>query len=207
MLKPGIIADENKIKEFIECTDINDVWYESFEGWKLNLRLGNEVYLSSEELPKVLEKGDVVSIRSGEFALLITEEKIKLPFNVMGFISMRFSFKRKGLINVSGFHVDPGYYGKLIFSVYNAGPNDIVVRRCDSLFMIFFERFENKISESYKQKENYENIPSSMITDIKGRSVTLSNNAVKIEKLEFYFKILLGVVIAMVTLVVKGLLE
>jgi hypothetical protein len=46
-----------------------------------------------------------------------------------------------------------------------------------------------------------------MVSDIKGRSVTLSNNAAKIEKLEFYFKVLLGVVIALASLVVKGLIE
>ncbi|MDK2888441.1 MAG: dCTP deaminase [Thermoanaerobacter sp.] len=202
MMEPGIITDENEIKKFIECDDKEDIWGECFEGWKLNLRLGSEVYLSSEDLPKKLKKGDLISIRSGEFALLITEEKIKLPLDVMGFISMRFSFKRKGLINVSGFHVDPGYEGKLIFSVYNAGPNDIVVRRCDSLFMIFFERLDEYIDEKFKQRRGYENIPADMVSDIKGRSVTLSNNAAKIEKLEFYFKVLLGVVIALASLVV-----
>ncbi len=203
----GIIKDESDIKRFIQCNDKDDIWGENFEGWKFNLRLGSEVYLSSEDIPEKLNKGDLISIRSGEFALLITEENITLPPDVMGFISMRFKYKRKGLINVSGFHVDPGYEGKLIFSVYNAGPSDIVVRRLDSLFMIFFERISEDIDEKYRPKHGYNNIQSDMVSDIKGRSVTLSNNAAKIEKLEFYFKILLGVVIAMLTLVVKGLLE
>jgi dCTP deaminase len=171
-MEPGIITDENEIKKFIECDDKEDIWGECFEGWKLNLRLGSEVYLSSEDLPKKLKKGDLISIRSGEFALLITEEKIKLPLDVM------------------------------IFSVYNAGPNDIVVRRCDSLFMIFFERLDEYIDEKFKQRRGYENIPADMVSDIKGRSVTLSNNAAKIEKLEFYFKVLVGVVIALASLVV-----
>jgi dCTP deaminase len=143
MVEQGIIVSENEIKGFVDCEDKGEVWDECFEGWKLNLRLGTEVYLSSEDLPRKLSKGDLISIRSGEFALLITEEEIRLPLNVMGSISMRFGFKRKGLINVSGFHVDPGYEGKLIFSVYNAGPNDIVVRRCDSLFMIFLRNLKS----------------------------------------------------------------
>lgn len=200
---PGIIKDENEIKGFVECDDKETVWGNNYEGWKLNLRLGSEVYLSSEDLPNKLGKGDLVAIRSGEFALLITEEKIKIPFDVMGFISMRFKYKRKGLINVSGFHVDPGYNGKLIFSVYNAGPNDIIVRRYDPLFMIFFEKLSEAVDErEYKPKAGYSNIPSDMISDIMGSSVTLSNNAAKIEKLEFYFKVMLGVVIALVSLVV-----
>jgi hypothetical protein len=40
----------------------------------------------------------------------------------MAFISMRTAFKFKGLVNISGFHVDPGYKGKLIFAVFNASP-------------------------------------------------------------------------------------
>ena len=42
------------------------------------------------------------------------------------------------LINVSGFHVDPNYKGKLIFSAFNAGPRDIILRKLDPVFMIFF---------------------------------------------------------------------
>lgn len=202
MVVPGIITDETEIKGFVECDDRGALRSENYEGWKLNLSLGSEVYLSSEDLPKKLKKGDLVSIRSGEFALLITEEKIKLPLNVMGFISVRFKYKRKGLINVSGFHVDPGYEGKLIFSVYNAGPNDIIIRRSDPLFMIFFEKLIDFVDAKYKPKLGYSNIPSDMVFDIAGCSVTLSNNAAKIEKLEFNFKVMLGVVIALVSLIV-----
>lgn len=55
----------------------------------------------------------------------------------MGFISLRFSIKGTGLINVSGFHVDPGYEGRLIFSVYNAGPTAITMTRGQDLFLLW----------------------------------------------------------------------
>ena len=205
---PGIIIDEYEINGFVECDDKRGIWSKNFEGWKLNLRLGSEVYLSSDDLPKKLKKGDLIAIRSGEFALLITEEKIKLPFDVMGYISMRFKYKRKGLINVSGFHVDPGYKGKLIFSVYNAGPNDIIIRRSDPLFMIFFEKLSATVDEKkYSPKLGYSSIPSDMVSDIMGRSATLSNNAAKIEKLEFNFKVMLGVLFALASIVVALLYQ
>jgi dCTP deaminase len=43
-----------------------------------------------------------------------------------------------GLINVSGFHVDPGFYGKLIYAVYNAGPSEIHLSRGTEMFLIWF---------------------------------------------------------------------
>jgi dCTP deaminase len=48
---------------------------------------------------------------------------------------MKFKIKQRGLVNVSGFHVDPGYSGKLLFSVYNAGPRSIVLTRGEPVFV------------------------------------------------------------------------
>lgn len=61
------------------------------------------------------EKKSQFTIPKGQFALLITEEIVKVPNNALAFISFKAKYKYKGLINVSGFHVDPGWYGKLTF--------------------------------------------------------------------------------------------
>ena len=47
----------------------------------------------------------------------------------MAFISIKAKLKFRGLVNVSGFHIDPGYRGKIIFAVFNAGPQPILLRR------------------------------------------------------------------------------
>ena len=51
----------------------------------------------------------------------MTKESIEVPLDALGLISIRSKYKLKGLINVSGFHVDPGFRGSLVFAVYNAG--------------------------------------------------------------------------------------
>jgi len=61
--------------------------------------------------------GKQIAIPPGQLALLITEEEVAIPTNRIGFISIKFTAKMRGLINVSGFHVDPGFKGKLKFSV------------------------------------------------------------------------------------------
>src|SRR5439155_10476374 len=107
--------------------------------WSYDLRLGKEAYLSSQKYLQHLDSDrDSIVIEPGEFALLMTYESVNIPRDCVAFISLRFSYALKGLINISGFHVDPGYEGKLVFSVYNAGPNPVVMRYLDPVFMIVF---------------------------------------------------------------------
>ncbi|MGE5604695.1 MAG: dCTP deaminase domain-containing protein [Bacteroidota bacterium] len=123
-----------------------------YNNWSYDLCLGDEVYITSEKEPKILTPLEpYVNIRPGDFALLITQECIAVPPDCMAFISVKFTYKQKGLINISGFHVDPNYQGKIIFSVYNAGPNDILLKLGEPVFMIFFEELDvpcNKERES-----------------------------------------------------------
>lgn len=207
MLPTGIVTDEAKIRRYVNVDSLikdgatlNEVdkdFKNSFKNWRCDLRLGNEVYISSERAPRQLKKGEFVTIHPGDFVLLLTKEHLKLPANVMGFISMRFDYKEKGLINVSGFHVDPKYEGKLIFSAFNAGPKDIVLRESDPIFMIFFERMHFLEGEApSKVKTGFEYIPAKMVEEIQGKSATLSANANRLDRIEFYMKVMGGIIIA-----------
>ncbi|AZR74281.1 hypothetical protein BBF96_13245 [Anoxybacter fermentans] len=193
----SIITSKKKIENFFE-KGFND---KCFCGWSYDLRLGNEVFITSEKEPFILtDENPFVVIKPGDFALLITEEEIKLDENHMAFISVKFTYKKRGLINISGFHVDPTYKGKIIFSVYNAGPNDIVLKKGQPVFMIFFQELKNNLGESYYRGEEscYKNIPVEMMTDIRGASASLSENASKIERLENTLKIYGGIAIAII---------
>lgn len=111
--------------------------------------------------------GGTVVIPPGQFALLLTEEKVLLPATVMGFISLKSDPKFRGLINVSGFHVDPGFAGRLIFSVYNAGPSLINLDRGERLFQLWIADLSGKNLDAYKrQKGGYANIPSEVISKV-----------------------------------------
>src|SRR6266566_3608187 len=79
------------------------------------LHLGAEAYVSGEKEKTRLDRDQIVAIAPGQIALLLTEEKLRMPTNVIGFISLKTSVKVPGLINVSGFHVDPGFEGRLVF--------------------------------------------------------------------------------------------
>jgi dCTP deaminase len=133
-----------RLPELITGYDEKNVVTGSYE-----LGLGSEAYITGQKKKIQLgEKGHVV-IPPGQFALLITEERIRIPADAIGFISIKSKYKLWGLINVSGFHVDPGFDGKLIFSVYNAGVQDIVVSRKKRMFLLWLSSMDEP-GEGYK---------------------------------------------------------
>jgi dCTP deaminase len=106
--------------------------------------------------------GAQLTIPPGQFALLLTEEIVHIPATTIGFISIKSRFKIHGLVNVSGFHVDPGFRGRLIFAVYNAGGNNIVVSRGESLFLLWLAALDRETTHTYSgSRMDQDSIPNS----------------------------------------------
>lgn len=115
------------------------------------LSIGDEVYItpSSDAVEpkartkrKLSERNPGFTIPPGQFAFLLTQECVRMPRDVMAFISVRAKVKFRGLVNISGFHVDPGFQGRLVFSVFNAGPAPIHLERLQKCFLIWFAQVE-----------------------------------------------------------------
>lgn len=115
--------------------------------------VGQEAYITSNaSQTTVLAKDSKVVIPPGQFGLLVTQETVRIPANVVAFISIRAGIKFRGLINVSGFHVDPGYYGQLRFAVYNAGSQDIVLDQDERVFMLWFADLDDTDVDPYRKR-------------------------------------------------------
>ena len=137
------------------------------------LAIGAEIYISpgqKKEKASVqrLDVNEAFYIPPGQFAFLLTEEVVKVPHDAFAFIALRTRTKFKGLVNVSGFHADPGYDGRLIFAVFNAGPGDVHLRRGEDLFTISFATLDEVTDNPRSETERFLRIPSSIITPIAG---------------------------------------
>lgn len=144
----------NKLEKILEKALGDKFKPERIKQLSYELSLGEEVFLtdSKDGKPEILnEKNRVIEINPGQFALLLADEKISMPDDKLGLISIKASEKLKGLLNVSGFHVDPGFNGQLLFSVYNAGPSKITLKKGNPYFLIWFA----DISESLNNEEVY----------------------------------------------------
>ncbi len=151
-----------------------------------DLRLGSEAYLVGSDAPTFLNDEDqqYLTVPPGQFAILTCYEKVNLPRNVMGFISLRNKLKMQGLVNISGFHVDPTFRGNLIFAVNNAGPSDIRLRFKESTFTIFFSEVSGDIGTPRgEQNKPLNGIPLEYVQYLGGSSVTLTKLQKEIDDL------------------------
>lgn len=173
------------------------------------LSLGAQVFQtdSSPRAVKELKKNEKIEIKPGQFALLLTAEYVKIPNDKIAFISIKAGVKFKGLINVSGFHVDPGFEGNLLFSVYNAGPSSIVLSNGTPYFPIWFSELNEK--QEYKGRhEKQASIPDEPVSALSQGELTSPNVLSKrIEDLK-HFKtklewVVLAIFAAVLSLTIK----
>ncbi len=194
---------ENLLPSCIEDYNVNHIDNVAYE-----LCLGNEVYLTDSTSGKkeiLDDKNSQVVIKPGQFALLLTQETVKLPVSILAFISIKFSQKIKGLVNISGFHVDPGFNGKIIFSVYNAGPTTIVLDKGEPYFMIWFSELTSD-SDPYKgSHQNQIKISAKHITDLQGELASpnallkrIKKNETLLTNIKWAAGILIGLAIAII---------
>lgn len=153
------------------------------------LSLGDQVFVTGEDKAKRrIETGTQITIPPGQFANLLTEETVRVPNDALGLISMKFTLKQPGLVNVSGFHVDPGYVGKLLFSVYNAGPQSVPITSGTATFLLWYCSLDQATADGYDKP------PRTDITDLDvkhlGGDVSSPQElARRVEKLEGWFKV------------------
>ena len=142
------------------------------------LRLGKEAFISQEraEIEASTRKGQIagaicvgdgdrIAVPPGQFAYLLTEEQVTIPNDAMGFISVKAGKKLQGLINVSGFHVDPGWSGHLIFGVFNAGPKPLLLERKEIVFLLWFASLDRETEKLYPMAagDRYKKIPGKLL--------------------------------------------
>ena len=120
--------------------------------------VGAEAFVTSNPSDKTqVAAGAKIVIPPGQFGLLVTRETVQIPRNVIAFISIRAGIKFQGLVNVSGFHVDPGYCGQLKFAVYNAGSRTIILDQDQRVFMIWFADLDNTDDNPYPDRQSPQN--------------------------------------------------
>jgi len=149
--------------------------------------------------------GGAIVIPPGQFAFLLTEETVSIPQDAMGFISLKSKPKFGGLINVSGFHVDPGFTGKLVFSVFNAGPNSLTFRRGDRLFLLWIADLSYTTPDPAarathrKKAPGYAELPSDLVSQVSRENHSLQSLSKRVEHLTSLVTVVTSVAAALAT--------
>ncbi len=181
------------------------------------LSLGPEAFLTSDDdkRKKILDDGEQLVIPPGQFGLLLTEERITIPNNAIGFISIKAGIKFRGLVNVSGFHVDPGFSGRLKFSVYNAGSQNIVLERKQRVFLVWFSDLDQPTTHVYSGVHaNQNEITPDDVMRMQGEIASpgqlrkeLQELENKVRVLQWMLGVLVTVVVGFIFLFLRGSLQ
>lgn len=159
------------------------------------LRVGNEVYVSPDgkirnpdrHTKQILKRNESFAIPPGQFAFLLTDEIVTIPDDAVAFISIKGKTKFRGLINISGFHADPGYKGQLLFSVLNAGPRPLHLQQGQKLFLIWYADLDCSTKQK-KYARGFDGIGLSQVNGISGEILSLQSLSDKQRKLESQIK-------------------
>ena len=192
--------------------NLNDVGQANY-----TLHVGNEVYITPNGDPSKLGKDRQIALKEneyfeippGQFAFLLTKERVTVPNNALAFISVRARYKFRGLVNVSGFHVDPGFKGKLVFAVFNAGPSTVTLSEGEPCFHIWYADLDGESDTPVDP--GYDRIEPKIVSNLGDTVVSLSSLNSKIDKLESnVFKLLItaGILMALLgSFIVRDLLS
>lgn len=175
-----------KVKNRNRKRELEDI-AKNFEGITCDLRIGKEAFISSEDKIINVEKEKGVKISPGSTGVIQVYEYLTMPGDYMAFLTIRFKHKRKGLVNISGFHVDPGFNGHLTLSVYNAGPSEVFFRYKEPVFTLFFFRLHKSVDKKLVDKmKNHpmKHIPSESVEYLSGPPINLYKLNERLEKLE-----------------------
>jgi dCTP deaminase len=148
--------------------------------------VGAEAFVTSKsgDGPRLLA-GEQIVIPPGQFGLLTTAESVAIPSDAIAFISIRAGVKFRGLVNVSGFHVDPGFTGPLKFAVYNAGSQTIRLDQEQPVFMIWFCDLDGPTGDLYKNRLPATNvITADDVSKIQGEVASPAELKKQIEELK-----------------------
>ena len=188
--RPGLFWSGETLTERLE-TLIDPFLPERIDCAAYTLSIGSEVYVSPDDQTadpntvtiRKFSDGDGFTIPPGQFAFLHTEEIVSVPSDALAFISIRAKTKFRGLVNVSGFHVDPGYRGQLTFSVFNAGPVPVHLKCGQPIFLIWYASLDRETSFKKEGTIN-EGIDPELVTRIPGELQSFAGLSKKITKVD-----------------------
>lgn len=190
---------------------------ERVESAGYRLSVGKEYFVNGDGTSTVdqLLEGESFVISPGEFAFILTKERVQVSKSSIGFISMRANLKFRGLVNVSGFQINPGFRGNLVFAVFNAGPRHINIRYGDEIFSVWFADLDEPAVDDHEEggkiPNNLTGIPSDIINGISGEALTayqlskqireLTEKVTKTRTLLFRLIIIAGIILSLFLLI------
>jgi dCTP deaminase len=136
--------------------------------------LGKKAFVSSEKAKIDVEAKGNLLLQAGDFAVVSTYERFEFPLDLVGHIGIRSHYARKGIIQLSGPQIDPGFCGVLVVGLFNSSPRDIIIPYKEPLLTIEFVRLIEPAKKGYcgpyQEQEDIPTADMEWLVETKGMS-------------------------------------
>ena len=95
-----------------------------------------------------LRLDNTVTIKPGIQELVATLERVELDLSVVGFLNVRSSLAREGVIGSLAL-VDPGFRGQLTIALFNASKQKVKIKKGERFVQITFAKLGGRAKEGY----------------------------------------------------------
>jgi dCTP deaminase len=123
---------------------------EHIQAASYDLCLGEQAYVSGKDRVINIQEQSSLELKPGQFAVVITSEKIRLPSDVSADIGISSYWTRKGILLLHGPQIDPGYEGRLVFGLYNASTRPSEISYKHRFCTIIFHRLLGPVQKPYQ---------------------------------------------------------
>lgn len=139
-------------------------WYEKdspVQPASVDLHIGN-IFLPESSVDSA--NGGIRAIKNyilkpGETVLVEVEEELEIPANYAGFGFPPASVAVQGLLMTNPGHIDPGFKGRLKFTLINMGKKELQIRNGDVIFSTIWVKLHMEVERDYlKRRPEYKYI-------------------------------------------------
>lgn len=165
-----VLADTN-LREAIRSGEIKITPpVDNIEPASIDLSVGDEAFIASEEQITKLLQGKLLILPAGEMAIVTTREELKLALNIVGHIGLRSYFTRKGIVLLAGPQIDPGFEGNLHVVLCNLSPTEISLSHGEPFCTVEFHKLSTASEKPYSgDYQCQKGITPQEVTDIRQR--------------------------------------
>lgn len=164
-----MILVDSKISEYISKGKIGVKPFDSdnIQQTSLDVTLGDEfkIMKRSEYLIispfekdvdhklKFARHHDQVILKPGELLIAHTVEEITLPNDVCAEVQGKSTLARHGIVvHLTADKIHPGWKGQIVLEIVNNGPNDILLKKGNSIGTITFFQLDQEVNKPYDSK-------------------------------------------------------
>lgn len=185
---------------------IEDFDQTGLQGSSYDARVGARALLGGKDSEIDVCRAGSLTIRPGEFVLIVTREKFKLSNSIAGSLGIRSYYSRKGFVVLAGLQIDPGFEGHLVIGGYNAAPRRLTLDYDSPFLTVEFHSLAHPVKKVFlsgdeqkrgliprADKDYLRTLETQSLSDMAGQLSNLAKNVGAMQtQLQYYYAPIMG---------------